>query len=92
MSVEPPQLENTTIVKQESSQVQQLVPEQEPEPKSFTLKDSGITTEPRHKTNIDVLMSVHLDDETTINILKELEVNVQISRLSEAEIKDATLF
>ena len=35
-------------------------------------------------------MSVHLDDKNTADILKELEVNIQISRLSEVEIRDAT--
>ena len=69
-------LDDTITVKQESSQAQQLVVQPEPEPS--TSENSGITVELRHKPKIDVLMSVHLDDENTAGILKELDVNLQI--------------
>ena len=73
-------LYDTVTVKQDSSQVQQLANEFEfkPEPESTTSQVSsvatGVTTEPRHKPNIQVVTSVHLDDESFINILKELRL------------------
>ena len=100
LSTEQVPLDDTVTVKQESSQAQQLANEFEfePEPELSTSQPelstsqvsgvvTGITTEPRHKPNIEVVTSVHLDDKSSINILKELEV--KIPRLSEAEIKKA---
>ena len=91
LSAEQPQVEDTTAVKQESFQVQQPVSEFEPEPEPSTSKDPGITSAPRHKPVINVTTSVHLDDENAVDILKELEVNVCLPKLSELEIKDATV-
>ena len=78
-------------MKQESSQVQQKIPEQEPEPEPSTLEDPGITEALRHKLIIDVTTSVHLNDEKVADILKELEVNVHLPKLTDDEIKDATI-
>ena len=102
LNTEQAPLDDTVTVKQQSSQVQQLANEFEfePEPELSTLQPepstlqvtgvaTGITTEPRHKPYIEVVTSVHLDDKSSINILKELEVNVKVPRLSEAEIKKA---
>ena len=53
LSTEQPQLDDKITAKQESSQVQQLVVESKPEPEPSTLKNSGVTAEPR--TNLKLM-------------------------------------